>query len=95
MCKIQIILCSINTLKNSINKITEFIVIFKKIENATVCVSFLSGIYGSSVYTLAMSAYVCRSEKKVKVHPTVDVLRINRRREWLYRTLSVTSTGLD
>ena len=31
MCKIHRIHCSIKTLKNSINKITEFIVIFKKI----------------------------------------------------------------
>ena len=45
MCKIHRIHCSINTLKNSINKITEFIVISRKLENATVCVSFFCRVY--------------------------------------------------
>ena len=56
MSKIHRIHYSINTLKNSINKITEFIVVFKKLENATVCVSFLSVIYIIAVLFIYLSA---------------------------------------
>ena len=40
MCKIHRIHHSINTLKISINRITESIVVFKSIGNVTACVSF-------------------------------------------------------
>ena len=43
MCKIHRIHYSINTLNNCVNKITECIVITRKSENATVCVSFFVG----------------------------------------------------
>ena len=61
MCKIHRIHCSINALKNSINKITGFIAIFKKLENATVNVSFLSGIVTAARFTKRL--ITCLSHK--------------------------------
>ena len=45
MCKIHRIRCSVNTLKISENRITEFIVIFKKIGKCYGMRFFLSGIF--------------------------------------------------
>ena len=61
MCKIHRIHYSINKLKNSVNKITECIVIFKKIGKCN-CMRFffLSGIY---IYISAVIQFTFVKEK--------------------------------
>ena len=73
MCKIHRIHYSIKTLKNSLNKITEFIAISRKLENATVCVSFFVG-YNSQMFLIGTFLILAGNDD---MHESLDEFEIS------------------
>ena len=81
MCKNHRIHCSINTLKNSINRITEFIVVFKKIGKCYCMRFFFVGYSFKAIYIVISIGPFRNKTKQSKTSNSVSLSKTTARLE--------------